>query len=507
MKFINIEGNRGNCSIFNPVSIDSPEEKNYCPQTYFTVNNMFSELITESEKLQARTNLDISWKNLLGEVKSAPGLKDFILDQLTYNNIYGNATITESLVGDELIIVNKDGKNKAVKASTLIKSAKEVYSIKLSEFKTPEDFNNLKAAVDAGNIIIVDGTIIKTLSKNIAGTYIMAVTDITIHGYSENEHEYINSYISIGFNSNGTYNVDNTQTILKSGFDGTKFLSDDGTYKEIVISTKISELEDDLSIVTLNDNTPIVESLGEDVLIPIKQNGENKAVSVANLIKGDKELFIITPTPEGEFPTILTKDYLNSGMPVISLEGMYITKTFSRTIIDMGATYYEDYYIVNPAFRSGEKAIGLTASYRPNKPDNPVSFSITSENIIPLFYDGDGTKFLSDDGTYKEVIPGIQEIPKATSSVLGGIKTGFNNQGKNYKVQLDNSGNAYVNVPWEDTTYTNATQTTDGLMSKEDKTKLDGLAGAYIQIVTLATYEAMYAAGTLDENTVYHIKG
>ena len=65
----------------------------------------------------------------------------------------------------------------------------------------------------------------------------------------------------------------------------------------------------------------------------------------------------------------------------------------------------------------------------------------------------------------------------------------------------------FVNVPWENTTYTNATQTTDGLMSKEDKTKLDGLTGAYIQIVTLATYEAMYAAGTLDENTVYHIKG
>ena len=27
MTFINIEGYRGNCDIFNPISIDSPEEK------------------------------------------------------------------------------------------------------------------------------------------------------------------------------------------------------------------------------------------------------------------------------------------------------------------------------------------------------------------------------------------------------------------------------------------------------------------------------------------------
>lgn len=52
-----------------------------------------------------------------------------------------------------------------------------------------------------------------------------------------------------------------------------------------------------------------------------------------------------------------------------------------------------------------------------------------------------------------------------------------------------------------------ASQSKAGLMSAKDKIKLDGLTGAYIQIVTLANYKAMEAAGTLDENTVYHIKG
>lgn len=47
--------------------------------------------------------------------------------------------------------------------------------------------------------------------------------------------------------------------------------------------------------------------------------------------------------------------------------------------------------------------------------------------------------------------------PTSSAAVLGGIKVGYTTSGRNYKVQLDSSGNAYVNVPWTDTntTYTN----------------------------------------------------
>ena len=41
-------------------------------------------------------------------------------------------------------------------------------------------------------------------------------------------------------------------------------------------------------------------------------------------------------------------------------------------------------------------------------------------------------------------------LPVATSSELGGIKTGYKTSGKNYKVDTDDNGNAYVNVPWSD---------------------------------------------------------
>ena len=42
-------------------------------------------------------------------------------------------------------------------------------------------------------------------------------------------------------------------------------------------------------------------------------------------------------------------------------------------------------------------------------------------------------------------------LPTATTAALGGIKTNYTNNGKNYKVDVDANGNAYVNVPWTDT--------------------------------------------------------
>lgn len=76
---------------------------------------------------------------------------------------------------------------------------------------------------------------------------------------------------------------------------------------------------------------------------------------------------------------------------------------------------------------------------------------------------------------------GITSIPQASSSALGGIKIGYSNDGRNYAVELDSSGKAYVNVPWTDTNtiYNVATTSANGLMSSRDKSKLDGIqAGA-----------------------------
>lgn len=67
-------------------------------------------------------------------------------------------------------------------------------------------------------------------------------------------------------------------------------------------------------------------------------------------------------------------------------------------------------------------------------------------------------------------------LTQATGDVLGGIKIGYAENGKNYPVELSD-GKAFVNVPWTDTntTYNNATTSTAGLMSAADKAKLDSI--------------------------------
>lgn len=110
-------------------------------------------------------------------------------------------------------------------------------------------------------------------------------------------------------------------------------------------------------------------------------------------------------------------------------------------------------------------------------------------------------------------------LPTASSTIKGGITLGYSQNSKNYPVVLDNNGKAYVNVPWTDTNTTydlspyakkseavgsidvyesanavdfeykdinnntlgyvsleKATETVAGVMSSEDRKKLNGIA-------------------------------
>ena len=69
----------------------------------------------------------------------------------------------------------------------------------------------------------------------------------------------------------------------------------------------------------------------------------------------------------------------------------------------------------------------------------------------------------------------VDSIPQATSSKFGGIKIGYSENGKNYPVELNSDGQAYVNVPWTSSGYTlpDATfDTTGGIKAYFDATKI-----------------------------------
>jgi len=65
-----------------------------------------------------------------------------------------------------------------------------------------------------------------------------------------------------------------------------------------------------------------------------------------------------------------------------------------------------------------------------------------------------------------------------SESSLGASNSVTTTSGKTYAVGVDSSGYLAVNVPWTDnnTTYSAATTSANGLMSSTDKSKLDGIA-------------------------------
>lgn len=132
---------------------------------------------------------------------------------------------------------------------------------------------------------------------------------------------------------------------------------------------------------------------------------------------------------------------------------------------------------------------------------------------------------------------------QATSSTLGLVKIGYPESGKNYPVELNSSGQMFVNVPWENTTYglattsangllrqlngstssfmrgdgtwatppnttySTATQSTNGLMSSADKTKLDKVDSyatassiSNLDVTKKVIYVALTANGSLSAN-------
>lgn len=89
--------------------------------------------------------------------------------------------------------------------------------------------------------------------------------------------------------------------------------------------------------------------------------------------------------------------------------------------------------------------------------------------------------------------------PTSSATVLGGIKVGYTTSGKNYKVQLDSFGNAYVNVPWTDnnTTYNEATADTLGLV------KIGYASNGKNYAVLLANGKMYVNVPWTDNNTTY----
>lgn len=90
-------------------------------------------------------------------------------------------------------------------------------------------------------------------------------------------------------------------------------------------------------------------------------------------------------------------------------------------------------------------------------------------DLVDVYTAGEGISIGESTGSDADDQPTSTEISlkAATDSTLGGIKTGYVSADKNYAIKLDASNNAYVIVPWNETTVSATTSETDAITGKE----------------------------------------
>lgn len=151
-----------------------------------------------------------------------------------------------------------------------------------------------------------------------------------------------------------------------------------------------------------------------------------------------------------------------------------------------------------PVYFSGGKPVACTYTIAKSVPANAVFTDTTYNNmtgatsstagaagLVPAPAAGKQTSFLRGDGTW--VVPTNTTYAQATSSVLGLIKIGYTESGKNYPVELNSSGQAFVNVPWTDTNTTYTLSSFGITATAAELNKLDGVTTTATQLNYLNT--------------------
>lgn len=157
--------------------------------------------------------------------------------------------------------------------------------------------------------------------------------------------------------------------------------------------------------------------------------------------------------------------------------------------------------------------VGKSGNKISNKPGGVDAFILQAFSYLPneihyqILYSGNkiySRRYVESSSLWtpweKLGAEGLTSIPKATTSALGGVMLGYTNSGRNYKLELDSNGKAFVNVPWTNTTYNNATTEVSGLMSASDKSKLNGITSSADAVSFSRTLSSGTKIGTITIN-------
>lgn len=221
----------------------------------------------------------------------------------------------------------------------------------------------------------------------------------------------------------------------------------------------------------------VLVSNGNSAPVWVNQNALSvgTASQVANALSAGTGLSM----GSGSYNGSAAKTISLSPATVSTLGGVFVDKDNTNKTISVttaGSIYLTKQNIINAlGYTPGNALSEKTYTYIiTNDEDSTTAVSANTANpYINLLQTQNGSTTVASSfqviGVGKVSVTGKTALTialnEADASNYGGIKIGYNSNGKNYAVQLSN-GQAYVNVPW--TTPGLATSTSDGLVPKFD---------------------------------------
>lgn len=266
--------------------------------------------------------------------------------------------------------------------------------------------------------------------------------------------------------------------------------SEDKAYLDS-LPNKITEIEESLESATSGGLTGVSTSGTGSVIVNVSKSGSNIVATKGNL--GISNITNLQETLNSLEESIETAT--SGGLTNVTTEGesgpiINISKDRSTIVGQRGSIQQSDVTGLSSTISSIEaditalqgnsyNTINQTGSgYVYSLSENGTTINVARKGITASEVSGLSTVATSGDYNDLENKPTPYTLPAAAANTLGGIKLGYTQQGKKYPIEIDANNKAYVNVPWIDTntTYSNATASIDGLMSSEDKTKLDNIS-------------------------------
>lgn len=275
---------------------------------------------------------------------------------------------------------------------------------------------------------------------------------------------------------------------------------------------------------------PIKASGGGEFFVEIPQLSQNTSGLIAIGYEKNGNNYPLKVDENGK--GYVTVDSISYNLPVASnteLGGIKVAATTEPSV----NTDNDDYNVYDVSINNQFAKVSINFADSTNAGIIKLGYSQNDKNY-PVQLDSNGKAFVNVPWTGG----GISSINVATSEQLGGIKIGYINTDNNYALLLDSSNKAYVTVPIADYdvlglikflnsdtpipsianstsyalskystgyAYVNipyATSEKEGLLTKEDKAKLDKIESSVV-ILSQSDYDGL---DTKDENTLYVIK-